>query len=60
MILVLLAFGVKAGLFPVMIWIPLVEPEAPGPIAGIFSGIFTALAILGIMTMERVIMPGMA
>ncbi len=60
MILVLLAFGVKAGLFPVMIWMPLAEPEAPGPIAGIFSGIFTALAILGMMAVERVVLPGMA
>ncbi len=57
MILVLLAFGVKAGLFPVMIWMPLAEPEAPGPIAGIFSGIFTALAILGILAMKRVVLP---
>ncbi len=59
MVLVLLAFGVKAGLFPVMIWMPLAEPEAPGPVAGIFSGIFTALAVMGILTMENVVHPGM-
>ncbi len=59
MVLVLLAFGVKAGLFPVMIWMPLAEPEAPGPVAGIFSGIFTALAVMGILAMERVVHPGM-
>ena len=58
MVLVLLAFGVKAGLFPVMIWMPLAEPEAPGPIAGLFSGVFTALAILGILAVENVVHPG--
>lgn len=59
MVLVLLAFGVKAGLFPVMIWMPLAEPEAPGPVAGIFSGIFTALAVMGILAVENVVHPGM-
>ncbi|OLZ10523.1 proton-conducting transporter membrane subunit [Sulfobacillus thermosulfidooxidans] len=58
MVLVLLAFGVKAGLFPVMIWMPLAEPEAPGPVAGLFSGVFTALAVLGILAVENVVHPG--
>lgn len=49
MILAFVAFGVKAGLFPVMIWIPMAEPEAPGMIAGIFSGLLTALAFSGIL-----------
>lgn len=49
MVLALVAFGVKAGLFPVMIWMPMAEPEAPGMIAGIFSGLLTALAFSGIL-----------
>jgi hydrogenase-4 component B len=49
MILAVLAFGVKAGLFPVMIWMPAAEPEAPGMVAGVFSGLITALAVSGIL-----------
>ncbi len=60
MILALVAFGVKAGLFPVMIWMPLAEPEAPGVVAGIFSGLLTALAISGILAIAQVTDAGMA
>ncbi len=49
MLLAVIAFGVKAGLFPVMIWMPMAEPEAPGMVAGIFSGLLTALAFSGIL-----------
>ncbi|MDA8194602.1 MAG: proton-conducting transporter membrane subunit [Thermaerobacter sp.] len=58
MVLVLLAFGVKAGLFPLMIWMPLAEPEAPGAVAGIFSGLLTALAVSAILAMDRIVHPG--
>lgn len=51
MMLTIVAFGVKAGLFPVMIWMPMAEPEAPGVVAGLFSGLITALAIAGILAM---------
>ncbi len=60
MILALVAFGVKAGLFPVMIWMPLAEPEAPGVVAGIFSGLLTALAVSGILALARVTGAGLA
>ncbi len=49
MLMAVIAFGVKAGLFPVMIWMPVAEPEAPGVVAGIFSGLLTALAISGLL-----------
>lgn len=54
MLLAIIAFGVKAGVFPVMIWMPLAEPEAPGLVAGIFSGLLTALAILGLLAVIKV------
>lgn len=60
MILALIAFGVKAGLFPVMIWMPMAEPEAPGVVAGLFSGLLTALAISGLLAMDRIVRPGIA
>lgn len=58
MVLALVAFGVKAGLFPVLIWMPLAEPEAPGVVAGLFSGLLTALAISGILALEKIVHAG--
>lgn len=60
MLLALVAFGVKAGLFPVMVWIPMAEPEAPGVVAGLFSGLLTALAISGILEIDRLLHPGLS
>ncbi|MCL8207437.1 MAG: NADH-ubiquinone oxidoreductase [Actinomycetia bacterium] len=59
MVLGLVAFGVKAGLFPVMIWMPLAEPEAPGVVAGMFSGLLPPLAVSGILALDRLTHPGM-
>lgn len=59
MILALIAFGVKAGLFPVMVWMPLAEPQAPGVVAGLFSGLLTALAVDGILALQGVMHPGL-
>ncbi len=59
MLLTLVAFGVKAGLFPVMVWIPMAEPEAPGVVAGLFSGLLTALAISGILEIDQLVHPGL-
>jgi len=43
-----------------MIWMPLAEPEAPGAVAGIFSGLLTGLAISGILTFDQLLHPGRA
>lgn len=58
MVLVLVAFGVKAGLFPLMIWMPLAEPLAPGPIAGLFSGVMPVLSVTAILTLDAALHPG--
>lgn len=57
MLMAVLAFGVKAGLFPVMIWMPMAEPQAPGMVAGLFSGLLTALAVSGILALAPVTGP---
>lgn len=58
LVLALLAFGVKAGVFPLMIWMPLAEPEAPGAVAGVFSGLLPALAISGILAFAAMVPAG--
>lgn len=59
MVLLLVAFGVKAGLFPLMIWMPLAEPLAPGPIAGLFSGLMPVLSVTAILTVDAALHPGL-
>jgi hydrogenase-4 component B len=56
-LLALFAFGAKAGLFPLQVWVPLAEPEAPGDLAGLFSGLLTAVAFLGYLRVLRMVAP---
>ncbi len=54
----LLGFGVKAGMFPVHIWLPLAHPVAPTPASALLSGIMIKTGIYGIIvTFNYVISP---
>ena len=48
-LLAVVAFGTKAGLVPFQLWLPVVEPEAPGPVAGFLSGALTAVAFAALL-----------
>jgi hydrogenase-4 component B len=48
-LLALVAFGSKGGLVPFQLWLPVVEPEAPGPVAGLLSGALTAAAFAALL-----------
>jgi len=48
-VLTLIGFGVKAGLVPVHVWLPLAHPAAPGNISALLSGIILNMGIYGIM-----------
>lgn len=45
----LVGFGVKAGLVPLQIWLPLAHPVAPGNVSAILSGIILNMGIYGIV-----------
>lgn len=45
----IVGFGTKGGLFPFYGWMPRVEPEASGEVAGILSGLVTAMALAGVL-----------
>lgn len=47
----LLGFGVKAGFFPIHIWLPYAHPAAPSHISGLFSGIMIKTGIYGLLRM---------
>jgi hydrogenase-4 component B len=47
--LVLAGFGVKAGLFPLHVWLPSAHANAPTHVSAIFSGVVIKMGIYGIM-----------
>lgn len=47
--LALLGFGVKAGIFPVHIWLPSAHANAPSHVSAIMSGVAIKMGVYGIM-----------
>ena len=48
-ICIFFGFAVKAGAFPVHIWLPKAHPVAPAPASALLSGVLTKTGIFGIM-----------
>lgn len=47
--LMLLGFGVKAGMFPMHAWLPTAHPVAPAPASAVLSGLVVKMGVLGIV-----------
>lgn len=47
--LMLLGFGVKAGLFPLHGWLTMAHPVAPAPASAVLSGIIVKAGVLGVI-----------
>lgn len=45
----LIGFGMKAGLFPLHIWLPEADPAAPGHISAYMSGVMTKMGVFGVL-----------
>ncbi len=50
-------FGVKAGLFPSMSWLPRAHPAAPAIFSALLSGVILNLGIYGIIEINGVLWP---
>ena len=48
-LLMLLGFGAKAGLFPLHGWLPTAHPAAPSPASAVLSGVITKAGVLGVL-----------
>lgn len=48
-LLALFGFGVKAGLFPIHIWLPDAHPAAPSHVSALMSGVLIKTGIYGIL-----------
>jgi len=44
-----LGFGIKAGLVPLHVWLPLAHPQAPTPASAVLSGVIVKAGIIGLM-----------
>ncbi|WP_051541729.1 complex I subunit 5 family protein [Clostridium lundense] len=56
--LIIFGFGIKAGMFPLHIWLPKAHPAAPAPASAVLSGILLKTGIFGIMVTSQIIVPG--
>lgn len=45
----MLGFGLKAGMFPVHVWLPDAHPAAPSPVSAVLSGIMLKTGVYGMI-----------
>jgi multicomponent Na+:H+ antiporter subunit D len=53
----LLAFGIKAAVFPLSFWLPDSYPTAPAPVTAVFAGLLTKVGVYAIIRTETVMFP---
>ena len=57
-IMLLVAFGIKAAMFPLSFWLPDSYPTAPAPVTAVFAGLLTKVGVYAIIRTETIIFPG--
>lgn len=57
-LLLLVAFGVKAAVFPLSFWLPDSYPTAPAPVTAVFAGLLTKVGVYAIIRTETLLFPG--
>ncbi|RLP86272.1 Na+/H+ antiporter subunit D [Micromonospora sp. CV4] len=57
-LMLLLAFGIKAAVFPLSAWLPDSYPTAPAPITAVFAGLLTKVGVYAIIRTETLLFPG--
>lgn len=57
-LLLLIAFGVKAAVFPMSFWLPDSYPNAPAPVTAVFAGLLTKVGIYAILRTQTLFFPG--
>ena len=56
-LLLILVFGIKAGLFPLFFWLPDSYPTASGAITAVFAGLLTKVGVYVIIRTQTLIFP---
>lgn len=57
-VLLLLAFGIKAAVFPLSAWLPDSYPTAPAPVTAVFAGLLTKVGVYAILRTQTLLFPG--
>ncbi len=56
-LLLLMVFGIKAGLFPLFFWLPDSYPTAPSAVTAIFAGLLTKVGVYAIIRTQTLLFP---
>ncbi len=56
-VLLLIAFGLKAAVFPLFFWLPDAYPTAPSPVTAVFAGLLTKVGIYSIIRTQTLLFP---
>ncbi|MEO3742980.1 Na+/H+ antiporter subunit D [Plantactinospora sp. B5E13] len=56
-LVLLLAFGIKAAVFPLSAWLPDSYPTAPAPVTAVFAGLLTKVGVYAIIRSETLLFP---
>ncbi|MBB1053700.1 Na+/H+ antiporter subunit D [Dietzia sp. B44] len=54
----LVAFGIKAAVFPLSTWLPDSYPTAPAPVTAVFAGLLTKVGVYAIIRFHTLVFPG--
>lgn len=57
-LLLLVAFGIKAAVFPLFFWLPDSYPSAPSSVTAVFAGLLTKVGVYAIIRTETLLFPG--
>ena len=53
----LIAFGIKAAIFPLAFWLPDSYPTAPAPVTAVFAGLLTKVGVYAIIRAQTQLFP---
>lgn len=57
-VMLLIAFGIKAAVFPLSFWLPDSYPTAPAPVTAVFAGLLTKVGVYAIIRTQVLLFPG--
>ena len=56
-VMLLVAFGVKAAVFPLSSWLPDSYPTAPAPVTAVFAGLLTKVGVYALIRTQTLMFP---
>lgn len=57
-VMLLVAFAIKAAVFPLSAWLPDSYPTAPAPVTAVFAGLLTKVGIYAMIRTQSLLFPG--